>query len=151
MIITLYTSELVDRIRRISHREASAISDIEERYRVEAGTEKLEDIHKCIGDAANRLRGHIARWLRYSREAEADNIFIVPEGYRYDLALTERRVINKAEALTTALNTFVVEHSLMSYYAQVCQFELSDRHKATTAEVASDISALLYDKGRPVL
>ena len=56
MLIVLSVEELMRDIKKKSHREVEErIADVEARYRAEAGTEKEDEITRCMGEAASAL------------------------------------------------------------------------------------------------
>ena len=151
MVITLHTKEILDKLRSISHREAESIVDADARYRVEAGTEKMYEIHHCLSDAASRMAGRksVSRYLKSWLEEMCDNGLTVPPSYEFDFELSERRAINSAVPLEEAMNTFMVEYALSKFCSIVSQVELSNKHSLLALDAGNEIDRILYTKIPP--
>ena len=149
MVIELYTQEILDDIRMKSHQEVAAIEDVEARYRAEAGTEKMEDITRCLGEGVGALRHRCIRFLKEEITEISDNLSSLPEKVTLDLSLSERRAIGKSEPLTKAAHSLVVEYALSKFYSDVSQMELSNKHSALALIAGNEIDDLLYSKLPP--
>lgn len=149
MVITLYFQELVNQMRAISHREVAEILDVEARYRAEAGSEKMDELRRCLDDASQKLSGLCARFLEESYTSEADNMLSVPVAYVFDLSFNERRGINKADALLNAMQNFMLEYALSKFYSIVSQGELSNKHSLLALEAGRALDELMYSKQPP--
>lgn len=149
MVITIYTAELVKRMKAVSHREVAEIADTEARYRAEAGTEKAGIIRLCISDAHARLKSRVLRFLEGSYTAASDNDLEIPTEYVYELIVSERRGVNKAEPLQAAMSDFAVEYALSKFYSTVSQTELSNKHSLLAIDAGNLIEQLLYYKQPP--
>jgi hypothetical protein len=151
MVITLYTAEIINSLRTISHREVAEIADVEARYRAEAGSEKTGEIYSCIEDAAARLSGRCARFLAGAYSTGKDNLHSLPAEYVFEFTLSERRAVNKAAPLTEAMDTFVVEYALSKFYSMVSQGDLSNKHSLLAIDAGNQIAQLLYTKQPPIV
>lgn len=151
MRIELFLEELVNGIRVISHREVSQIEDIEARYRAEAGSEKMEEIYRCIHDAVARLYSRCLRFIRSDLEVGRDNMTAIPASFVFELDLSERRSINKDIPLAEAMNTFTIEYALSKFYSIVGQSELSNKHSLLALDAGGQIDELLYYKKPPIV
>lgn len=149
MVINLFTEELVQRLKTVSHHEVAEIADVEARYRAEAGTEKTELILRCIRDAVRRLEGRCVRFLKEVLPQYADNASGVPVAYRLEFVLTERRAIGKAPLLEEACETFVLEYALSKFYSAVSQQPLSNSHSLMAIDAGERLTALLFSKQPP--
>ena len=149
MVITLYEQELYNDIRKKSHYEVAEIQDVEARYRAEAGTEKQEEILRCIEEGVAQARHRCLRYLDETITEEADDTLDPGEVYTFYFPISERRAINKAEPLTSALHTFVVHYARSKFYSTVSQIELSNKHSLQAVECGNDIDQLLYTKQPP--
>lgn len=132
-----------------SHQEVSVIDDNEARYRAEAGSEKLEDITRCLGEGLGAVRHRCVRFLKEEITERSDNLSNLPEKVSFDLALSERRAIGKNEPLTKAMHSLVVEYALAKFYSDVSQMELSNKHSALAINAGNEIDDLLYTKLPP--
>jgi len=149
MVIELNFKELFDRMRAVSHREVAEIPDAEARYRAEAGTEKTDDLERCLVDASARLASRLMRFLLQRDIDYVDNEHTRPNSFTYELSLSERRSINKAEPLKEACNTFLLEYALSEFYSIVSQGELSNKHSLKALEAGDHINELLFFKLPP--
>ena len=149
MEITIYTEELVNKIRSTSHREVEGIEDVDVRYRAEAGSEKLEEIYGCLSSALSRLRGRCSRWLMPDYKKAGDNVMPLPSSCVFSFMLSERRAINKTEPLTAVMETFLIEYALSRFYSNVSMSELSNKHSMLALDAGNEIDALLFTKQPP--
>lgn len=149
MVINLYDQELYNDIRKKSHYEVAEIQDVEARYRAEAGTEKQEEILRCIEEGVAQARHRCLRYLDETITEEADDTLNPGEVYTFYFPISERRAISKAEPLTSALHAFVVHYALSKFYSTVSQIELSNKHSLQAVECGNDIDQLLYTKQPP--
>lgn len=149
MVIKLYTQELLKDIRTKSHQEVAGIEDVEARYRAEAGSEKMEDIVRCVGEGIGKLRHRCIRFLREEITEISDNLSALPDEIIVDLSLSERRAIGKSDPLKTAMHSLIVEYSLAKFYSDVNQIDLSNKHSAQALDADRQIDELLYSKVPP--
>ena len=149
MVITLYVNNIIDKMKAVSHREVAAIEDVEARYRVEAGSEKIDDINGCVSDAYKRLLSRCTRFLKDSFYNAKDNNPSIPTEYVIELSLSERRAINKADPIEEAMNTFLVEYALSKFYSIVSMGDLSNKHSLLALEAGGVLDQLLYTKQPP--
>lgn len=149
MVITLYEQELYNDVRKKSHYEVAEIQDVEARYRAEAGTEKQEEIMRCINEGIAQARHRCLRYLDETIVDRADNTMNIDEEHTFFFPISERRAIGKAEPLSAALHSFVVHYALSKFYSTVSQIELSNKHSLQAVEVGNDIDNLLYTKQPP--
>lgn len=151
MVITLYTEKVIKDLRTISHREAASVTDPDARYRIEAGSEKMEEIKRCVSEAHARLLARCRRWLESNYETYGDNELLIPTAYNLELALSERRAVNNAEVLANLMHTFLVEYALTKFYSIVHQVELSNKHSLLAIEAGNNIDESLYTKRPPLV
>lgn len=152
MEITLHSKKIKEAILKISHDEVAGIEDADARYRAEAGTEKKYEILNAIREALRRLDKKLARWLVEEYDPNGNNILEeLPEAFVYNFNFSERRAIGKTEALTIAMHTFIVEYSLMKFYSNVSQGELSNKHGLLAVDAGNELEELLFTKNPPRL
>lgn len=149
MVITIYTEEVMNHLRAVSHREVAEIADVEARYRAEAGSEKLEEIYRCIEEAYSRLSSRLSRWLKATYYTRKDNLLDVPASYEFEFDISERRAINKTDALANAMDVFMVEYALSKFYSNVSQGDLSNKHSLLAIDAGNQLDELLYTKQPP--
>lgn len=149
MVIDLYTEELMSILRATSHLEVSGITDIEERYRVEAGSEKQDMVYSCVDDAVSRLEGRCLRYLKDKYVTYSDNVRDIPERYTFELAFSERRALGKSGPLKEAMSSFIVDYALSRFYSNVSQGDLAQKHALQAEGDAAMVEELLYTKQPP--
>ena len=150
MTITLQLSKVRPEIKSISHREVEGVADVNERYRIEAGSEKEDLISDCIRNAGNKLTHRCLRFLDNSYIEESDNEFPDLGSFVFEFEQgSGRRFDGKADALTDAMHTFMVEYALAKFYSTVSQGELSNKHSMLALEAGNAIDDLLYTKLPP--
>lgn len=151
MIIELFKTDILEDIRKKSYYEVQAIPDIDARYKTEAGTEKMDEIRRDMEDGFMQLNRRCSRFLNNTYTAFADNILPESESYVYDFKISERRATGKAEPLTAAMHSLVVEYALSKFYSVVGSADLSSKHSLQAIDAANMIDELLYTKQPPIL
>lgn len=151
MTIELQLEHLVKDIRKRSHHEVSAITDAEARYRAEAGTEKMQEITRCVGEGVQRLASRCRRYLDHYPSSVADDAPGEPQTYVFEFRMSERRALGKTEPLTKAMHDFVVEYALAKFYSTVSQSDLSNKHSLEAIETGNQLDAILLEKLPPTL
>lgn len=151
MLITIDTDSVFLEVRQKSHLNVQDIQDPEARDNARAGVEKTDEIEHCIVDAFAQLTRRCARFIVEAMAAEADNWRVMPSSYTYDLALSERRAINKAEPLAAVMHAFVVAYTLAKFYSSVSQGGLSNAYSLQAVELGNQLDEMLYTKQPPRL
>ncbi len=149
MVITLHVNEVINNLRGISHREVAAIDDPDARYRAEAGSEKMEEIYRCVWEAFANLSARCRRWLKASYQSSRENLIDVPTQFNFEFLLSERRAINNAESLESGMHTFMVEYALAKFYSIENQGDLSNKHSLLAIEAGNALDQMLYTKLPP--
>lgn len=149
MTVTLNIEELFKDIRLKSRLECSAIADTEARYRVEAGTEKNDELYRDMTAAQGSLARRLARYLSASYVQEGDNTLFLPEAFVYELTVTDRRLQGKVQPLADACHDFIVHYTLSRFYKSVGMGDMSNAHSLQAAETGEEIDMLLYTKAAP--
>ena len=149
MEIELYFSEMLKKLKAISHYEVSEIADQEARYRAEAGSEKNEQIVRCINEGMAQAERRCIRYLKERYDKYSDNTLKVPDSVVFDFAMSERRAIGKAEPLASCLQDLIVHYALSMFYSSVSQGDLSNKHSLLAIEAGNVLTDLLYTKQPP--
>ena len=102
MTITIHTDPIFLEVRQKSHLSVQDIKDPEARDNARAGLDKIDEITRCIYDGFGQLKRRVSRFLDRDYTVEADNISRIPSAYVYEFRISERRAVNKAEALEEA-------------------------------------------------
>lgn len=151
MVVTLYAQEILNDLRSKSHYEVSAIPGAEAQYRVEAGTEKMDEVVRCINEGVRRLYGRLRRWLRQDIDQTTDNTSSLPDEWTFELAISERRAIATAQPLSEVAHTFVVEYALSKFYSDMAVQDYSNKHSTLALDAAARLDELLYTKMPPLV
>ncbi len=151
MKIYLDVDELLFDMRNKSHQDTADISDVEARYRVEAGTHKTEELRRCLLEVSSTLTRRVSRYLVDYYRQLADNNLHLPETLVYDFDFSERRMINKAQPLSDAMHAFIVHYALAKYYATVNHTELSNKHSTLTQDASAALDEIIYTKRPPIV
>lgn len=153
MTVTIQTSELLFDIRNKSHLEVASIENLDRRYAAEAGTEKTEEILRCIIEAEARIRLMCERFLEKVTEGEAisDLPSIVPESYTYQFVSNARRQDCRAEITANTIHSAIVNLALSTFYVSVSQMEMAKTHDALATSRVQLLEKMLFEKLPPVL
>ena len=150
MTITIIIEELLKDIRERSHLDVQGMeSDMQ--YRIEAGSDKNEQLKREIVIVSSALTRMLQRYLVDSVSQEADNTLDgrVGSQLEWELEMSDRRASNKAQPLADACHDYLVHYTLARYYKSVNAGELSNTHSLQTADAAREIEGLLYSKTPP--
>ncbi len=146
MEITLIISELLKDIHEQSRLECLAIADVEQRYRVQTGTDKDAELTRMLMNAQSAVTRRLNRFLDHNYAESADNTAGLADAMQWDLVVSERRWADKTQMLTDACHDFVVNLVLARYYRNVGAAELSQAHDNQTLLCADEIDKLIYSK-----
>lgn len=152
MNIVLETEELLIDIRTKSHEEcANTITEVEARYRTEAGNHKNEEIYRCLLESASALSRILARFLHSDNTWEADDTANITDGFQYDFDVSERRMDGKSQALADAMHSYIVHDTLRRFYGTVSAADLATKHTALAQEAEAAIKEMMYSKKPPII
>ena len=149
LTVTLFTDELLHDIHTRSHNECLAIADAQERYRVEAGTEKTDYLVREMMTVQSSLKRMMRRWLVDS-SLSAGNTLDMPESFDFVLNMTGRRADNKVQPLTDACHNYMVTYTMARYYASVGMKDLSNTYSLLTVDHAKEVEELINAKMPPL-
>lgn len=152
MTIEITSSSLISEIKQKSHYDSeNFIKDPEERYKVEAGTEKADEINSSILSADAQLRGLATRYL-VTTPADSVTVGIsVPVTLSYALGLSERREANKSAQLPQLFRDYLVSAALSKFYATMHVTDLASKWGNQAAALGAEIIRLLNHKNPPIL
>jgi hypothetical protein len=151
MRIVLEVAELLFDIRNKSHEECASITDVEARYRAEAGHHKDEEIFRSLVGVNSSLTRLVRRYLVDSIALEADDNASIPDSFVYEFEISQRRADNLTQPMADAMHDYLVHYTLAKFYATVSQGDLSNKHSALTQAAATEIEELLYTKKPPMI
>lgn len=151
MTINITTASAVSEIKEKSQLEVKNIKDAEIRYDVEAGTEKLPEIQRCVVYADSQLRVLLAKFLQTVSSETVTAGITFPETLSYVLSLSERRNANKSAQLPQLFREYIITAALSKFYASVSANDLAAKRGNEAAVIGANIVNILYFKNPPVL
>lgn len=153
MKVTINTSELFFDIKNKSHHEVSSITDVDQRYVAEAGTENEHEIFRCIIEAEARVRLMCGRFLKRTTETtdkDSDLPEEVPASYEYEFTDNARRQDNRGKVIADGMHSAIVSMALSKFYVSVNQMELAKTHDGLATSGIQLLEKMLYEKLPPV-
>jgi len=151
MRVVLIVDELLHDIATVSHLEVAQIADIDLRYRSEAGTDKTDEIIRCIRAAIVNLVALCNRFRLTVSTEEVDNALNIPERFVLDFGTTERRTSGKEQAICDVMHNIVVDNALVKFYSNVQQIDLSNNHALPLQESINIFQQLIFSKNPPLI
>lgn len=150
--ITLKRAEILFDIHNQSHHECLNITDVEERYRKEAGSDKTEELNRFIAESVSELHAIFHRWIADDYEENMDD---VPEDNPGDIVLeldmSARRTAGKAKSLTERMHSFIVNRTLGRYYSSVGLTDLAQLHTKESEDTAAYLERIIYQRNELIL
>ena len=150
--ITIQRSSVLADMKVKNHHEAALIPDTRERYLVEAGTEKVQELHQCITDAFADASAIVRPFIKSSTESETatgNDTYASTGDLSVVLYLTWRKADGLAVPLTAALHEYIVDDALAKFYKAVAHPTLSQAREADMKNDQSTIESLLHRRGNP--
>lgn len=149
MKISLLYSELLFDITNKNRSEVASL-DPAVRYRAEVGTDKEDEINRCVQTSLNTLTANYARFLNSTSVVAASNQLSTPSKIEIDINGSSRRLAGKTQAIANCMHSLLVNMTLSQFYLSVGQGDLaSSRDNLATIDVQV-LKKLLYSKQPPV-
>ena len=150
--ITIQRSSVLSDIKVKNHHEAALIPDSKERYLVEAGTEKVQELHQCItdafADASALMRAETIGTTSAQSETENDD-YTSTGDLSFVMNFSDRKAPGLKTPLASALHKYVVDNALARYYKAVSHMALSQARESELAKDISTIENLIYHRSNP--
>lgn len=150
MIVYVSYESLLSEIRQKSHLEVQHIQDPEVRYLAEAGTEKDDELGRCVVVADAQLRALVSRYLTNDPHRVVEAGVDTPKVLPYPFLFSRRRAMNKAEQLPQMMRDYLVNAALAKFYATVAVTDLAASRGNMAAQQAAEIVRVLYTKLPPL-
>lgn len=150
--ITIQRSSVLADMKVKNHHEAALIPDSKERYLVEAGTEKLPELHQCITDAFSDASAIVRPFIKSSTEsatATGNDTYASAGDLSVVLYLTWRKADGLSVPLTAAIHKYIVNDALAKFYKAVAHPALTQAREAEMQKDLSTIENLLHRRGNP--
>ena len=151
MRIEINKNELLFDIMNKSHGEVSVITDAEVRYKVEASTEKTDEIERDIITSMAMLHPYMERYLVSDHTGIAENGAGLPQTIVYEFSFSERRLDGKMQTLTDAIHAYLVDCTLGLFYASVGHTEFQTKRSQMAVADAQLVERLVYTKRPPYM
>lgn len=150
MTITIYYSEILFDLQNKNREEVRGITDPQARYLAEAGSEKIEEVARCIQESVASVSAMLLRFMPAQATGNESDMLSGMDDAILVLEPSERRWPGKAKAIADVTHSLIVNMSLSKYYGTINQNELADkRNKLASSDVAI-LNKLLYEKLPPV-
>lgn len=150
MRVILNVQELADDIFAKSHYGTALIENVDQRYEVEAGTEKRDDVARCLTEANAIVVTMCSRFLSCAYTDIASNFLDLPEAFEYDFRASERRFANRSQAFADIMHSLLVNLTLAKYYNDVSHGDLATKHDNLAKGDMAMLERLLYEKTPPI-
>lgn len=154
--VIISVTNVIGDLRLKSHLEVANIEPADLRYKIQAGTEKDEEIYQSLQDSHNALT-HICRKFLSGvtlsgggNFSDDDSLDSTVTEITYSFDLTERRSQVIKEPLSKAMHAYLVDSVLMKFYNSVNQEALAAVHERRCAQKQAEIEDLLYTKLKPI-
>jgi hypothetical protein len=149
MTITFTTANIQASLRQISHLEVQDIPDAEARDNARAGLDKIDEVNRCLAHGFAQVRRRCWRFLADDDTNSKTRVYIIPGNTVFNLNLSERRMLDKAEAISSAMEKLAIDYALSMFYSSVNQPELSKKHSLAAVDAGTELDELLYAKKPP--
>ena len=163
MKITIGIKDLIFAIRDTSHNEVATISDVQARYKAEAGLEKIELIKQCILEAYASVTSVCYRFLSgedtdnfnpavqdTSETIDGVTNIGIPD-FSFNIVGGTRRLGDKGPALGNKIREALKDYALSSFYTSVSQEKLSSEHTKRAVADLRELESMLRSKRPPQL
>lgn len=150
MKVQIATSELIYNIRSKSASELSHVP-AEQRYQWEVGTEKMDEVRRCIVESYAMLQETLSRFLRLEEDLgdiETDES-ILPELLVLDFENSGRRTAGRGQTLTDHCLAYLTDATLAKFYLSVSAMDMADKRTKMADAELNFITKLLYTKLPP--
>lgn len=151
MRISLMYDELLFDIKTKNRAEVAGIDDPAIRYRAEIGSDKDEEIKRCILSAFATLTNTYMRFMRTGEVVAVDNQSYVPEKLEVEIVGSERRLGGKMPMIADIMHSLLVNMTLSKFYLTCGQSDLSTMRDSLAAADVQTLQKLIYSKQPPRL
>lgn len=150
MRVIIQKSELNYNIRRKSHTELAQLPS-EQRYLLEAGSDKEDEINRCIVEAYAILQENLSRFLSLSpsvEDASTDDASIA-DVLVLDFEYSGRRLAGREQSLADECLAYLTDATLSNFYLSVGSDEMAKKHAEMATNKLQFIMRMLYTKLPP--
>ena len=150
MKIQIATSELLFNIRNKSASDLALVPP-EQRYRMEVGTEKLDEVNRCVVEAFATLQENVSRFLRLEEDLgdmESDES-VLPELFILDFEYSGRRIAGRGQTLTDQCLAYLTDAALAKFYITVSAMDMAEKRAKLADAELKFITRMLFTKLPP--
>ena len=150
MTITIKYSEVLFDLQNKNKEEVRSIEEPQARYLAEAGSDKIDEVARCIQEAITNVTAMFLRFISAKENEGASDMLRNPDNVLLEFNVSERRGAGKDEMIADALHSLIVNLSLSKFYSTINQTELAAKRDTLAASDTAVINKLLYEKLPPV-
>lgn len=150
MIVTINYSEVLFDLQNKNREEVRGIEAPQARYLAEAGSDKTDEVARCIQEAVSNVEVMLQRFLKRRELENASDLLRNPDDILFEFEVSERRGSDKGKMIADTIHSLVVNLSLSKFYNTVNQAELAAKRDALAASDTVVINKLMFEKLPPV-
>lgn len=150
MAITIKYSEVLFDLQNKNREEVRSIEEPQARYLAEAGSDKIDEVARCIQEAITNVTAMFLRFTSAKENEGASDMLRNPDNVLLEFNVSERRGAGKDEMIADALHSLIVNLSLSKFYSTINQTELMAKRDKLAKSDAAVLNKLLYEKLPPV-
>lgn len=148
--ITIKFSEILFDLQNKNAEEVRFIEEPQARYLAEAGTNKIEELKRCIKEAFSFASSLCLRFLSVGEVTDADDSIENVEDLTLSLQLSERRGAGKASIIADTLHSMIVNMALSKFYNTIHQTDLATKRENLAASDVQIFHKHIFTKLPPV-
>lgn len=150
MIVTINYSEVLFDLQNKNREEVRGIETPQARYLAEAGSDKTDEVARCIQEAVSNVEVMLQRFLKRREMENASDLLRNPDDILFEFEVSERRGSDKGKMIADTIHSLVVNLSLSKFYNTVNQAELAAKRDALAASDTVVMNKLMFEKLPPV-
>lgn len=147
--ITISRNQVLADMKVKSHAEVATIEDPKVRYLVELGSERAEEAHQSINDAAGEVLAQLHKVTAASAEATGTDTYDNSSDISIDINVSSRTAPGLGTALAKVIHDYIVDSALSKYYVSVSRDDMATRHLNMLPRQLAMMEQLIYTKVEP--
>lgn len=150
MNITIVYSEVLFDLQNKNREEVRSIQEPQARYQAEAGSNKTDEVRRCLQEAFSQVESMYVRFINSSSDNDASNVLEEGDDRSLVFEVSDRRASGKSQVIADTIHSLIVNHALQKFYNTVQQPELAAKRNSLAEADASMLNKLLYEKLPPI-
>lgn len=150
MTITITYSEVLFDLQNKNREEVRGIEEPQARYLAEAGSDKMDEIVRCIQESLSNVKTILLRFTSVTDMSDESDMLRDPNDILLGFELSARRGAGKSQMIADAVHSLIVNLSLSKFYSTINQTELMAKRDELAKSDAAVLNKLLYEKLPPV-